>query len=93
MLTPDGSSPTGTRQVHGPHSQAPQAQLRLYHPFTLEQVEESWVQGTPLPRGPRGLETHSLGPSVMYKWARSPDPWAGEGPLRWWMDACSQGVV
>lgn len=51
------------------------------------------MQGTPLPRGPWGLETHSLEPSVMYKWAHSPDPWAGEGPLRWWMDACSQGVV
>lgn len=66
MLTPDGSSPTGTWRVHSLHSQEPQTQPCLHHPFTLEQVEESWVQGTPLPCGPQGLETHSLEPSVMY---------------------------
>lgn len=28
-----------------------------------------------------------------FKWTRGPDPWAGEGPLRSWTDACSQGMV
>lgn len=66
VLMPDGSSPTGTRRGHGLPLQMPQTQLCLHHPSTLEQVEESWVQGTPLPCGHQGLETHSLVSSVMF---------------------------
>lgn len=66
VLMPDASSPTGTRRGHGPHPQTPQTQPCLRHPSTLEQVEESWVQGTLLPCGHQGLETHSLESSVMF---------------------------
>lgn len=76
VLMPDVSSPTGTRRGHCLHPQTPQTQPCLRHPSTLEQVEESWVQGTALSRGHRGLETHSLDSSVMFTYWFQMDPWS-----------------